>query len=409
MKKLFTLFLLACCSLSIWAYQFKHGDLCYNVLSYYPNTVEVTYSTADVVDPYNYVGLDSVVVPDSVVYNEMTFAVVGLGDRAFNTTSIVNISLPNTIEYIGEHCFDWADKLVFIAIPNSVKHIRRNAFACCESLQSVLVGDSVETIDMAAFMGCRSLETIHLPKSVYAVGPVVFSHTDKLQSFSVDEDNLRYCAVDGVLYDKDKKTIVAYPCGRQDEKYTILEGVEEVYYSAFESNMYLKEVKLPTSLNIVGPYAFSMCQELRYVDIPNNVTEIDEWAFANCQKMDSIRFGTSLESIDWCAFVGCFELRVIDCCLTAPCWVGSQGLDTGYDDYYGINTTLLVPKGTKDLFAVAAEWRDLNIVEKDSEVTTDIVNTSINQLDGTMKVINNVQLNILHNGKSYNLQGARLQ
>jgi hypothetical protein len=237
----------------------------------------------------------------------------------------------------------------------------------------------------------------------------VFSHTDKLQSFSVDKDNLQYSAVDGVLYDKDKKTIVAYPCGRQDENYTILEGVEEVYYSAFESNMYLKEVKLPTSLNIVGPYAFSMCQELRYIDIPNNVTMIEVSAFSNCQKMDSVRFGTSLEIINWGAFNGCYELRVIDCCLTAPCWVGSGGLETGYNSYYGVNTTLLVPKGTRDLFAVADEWCNLNIVEKDSEVITDIVNASMNQLAGTMKVINNGRLSILHNGNSYDLQGARVQ
>ena len=408
MKQLFTLLTVALCSLSVWAYQFKQGDLCYNVLSYYPNTVEVTYSNAESWEPNNYPGLDSVVVPDSVVYNEMTFAVVGVGDYAFHYTNIVDVSLPNTIVHLGEFCFEWCDKLTSITIPNSVKHIRRNAFACCEGLQSVVIGDSVETIDMAAYMGCRSLETIHLPKSVYAVGPVVFSHTDKLQSFSVDEDNQRYCAVDGVLYDKDKKTIVAYPCGREDEQYTILEGVEEVYYSAFESNAYLKEVTLPASLNIVGPYAFSMCQELRYIDIPNNVTMIEVSAFSNCQKMDSVRFGTSLETINSGVFNGCFALRVIDCCLTAPCWVGSSGLETGYNDYHGVYTTLLVPKGTKELFAAAAEWCNLNIVEKDSKVTTDFFHSNINLLDRSVKFMNNGQLIILRDGVEYNALGQEL-
>ena len=54
------------------------------------------------------------------------------------------------------------------------------------------------------------------------------------------------------------------------------------------------------------------------------------------------------------AFGGCMSLRVIDCHLPAPCYVGSQALDTGYGMYYGCNTTLIVEKGKGELFLAAS-------------------------------------------------------
>ena len=80
---------------------------------------------------------------------------------------------------------------------------------------------------------------------------------------------------------------------------------------------------------------------------------------SNCQQMDSVRMGKSLNYIGDIAFGGCISLRVIDCHLPAPCYVGNQALDTGYGMYYGCNTTLIVDKGKSDLFSAADQWKSM--------------------------------------------------
>ena len=344
--------------------------------------------------------LTNITLPNSVKY---------IGDYAFSfCSSLRTITLSENLEYIGMYAFEWCDKLQSISLPNSVQIIERNAFAACESMQSISIGNKLQSIGIAAFQACRSLETIHLPKSFAHLDHSVFPLSDMLQSITIDSDNPFFKSVDGVLYTKNHQKLMAYPCGRLDETYTVLEGVKELHYGAFETNMYLREITLPSSLVAIGPYSISMCQQLRYIDIPDNVTEIHEWAFSNCQQMDSVRMGKSLNYIGDFAFGGCISLRVIDCHLPAPCYVDNQALDTGYGMYYGCNTTLIVDKGKSDLFSVADQWKDLYIIERESEIPTSIDDASIGDIHTYNKLLRDNQLLILRDGKTSNVMGQEL-
>ncbi len=344
--------------------------------------------------------LTNITLPNSVKY---------IGDYAFSScSSLCTITLSENLEYIGMFAFEWCDKLQSISLPNSVQIIERNAFAACESMQSISIGNNLQSIGMAAFQACRSLETIHLPKSFAHLGYSVFPHSDMLQSITIDSDNPFFKSVDGVLYTKNLRKLMAYPCGRLAEAYTILEGVEELHYGAFETNMYLQEITLPSSLVVIGPYSVSMCQQLRYIDIPDNVTDIHEWAFSNCQQMDSLRMGKSVNYIGDVAFGGCMSLRVIDCYLPAPCYVGNQALDTGYGMYYGCNTTLIVDKGRGELFSAADQWKDLYIIERENDIPTSIDNVSGRDIHTYKKLLRNGQLHILRDNKTYTIMGQEM-
>lgn len=344
--------------------------------------------------------LTNITLPNSVKY---------IGDYAFSScSSLSNITFSENLEYIGMFAFEWCDKLQSISLPNSVQIIERNAFAACESMQSISIGNNLQSIGMAAFQACRSLETIHLPKSFAHLGYSVFPHSDMLQSITIDSDNPFFKSVDGVLYTKNLRKLMAYPCGRLAEAYTILEGVEELHYGAFETNMYLQKITLPSSLVVIGPYSVSMCQQLRYIDIPDNVTDIHEWAFSNCQQMDSLRMGKSVKYIGDAAFCGCMSLRVIDCYLPAPCYVGSQALDTGYGMYYGCNTTLIVDKGRGELFSAADQWKDLYIIERENDIPTSSDDVSIGDIHTYNKLLRDGQLLIIRDGKTYNTMGAEI-
>ena len=100
MRKPFLLSLLVALltTLSTHAYDFKSGDLYYNITSY--TTVEVT----DHWSPSNYQGLTTATIPESVTYNGTTYSVTSIGFGAFFCcTSLTSITIPNSVTSIGDH------------------------------------------------------------------------------------------------------------------------------------------------------------------------------------------------------------------------------------------------------------------------------------------------------------------
>lgn len=92
-------------------------------------------------------------------------------------------------------------------------------------------------------------------------------------AFSVSADNNEYCSVDGVIFTKDMKTLIAYPAGKTDTSYQIPEGVTTIAENAF-TNTNLVSITVPTSVISVESNAFSDRDTLASVYF-NGTTE--EW------------------------------------------------------------------------------------------------------------------------------------
>lgn len=92
-------------------------------------------------------------------------------------------------------------------------------------------------------------------------------------AFSVSADNNEYCSVDGVIFTKDMKTLIAYPAGKTDTSYQIPEGVTTIAENAF-TNTNLVSITVPTSVISVESNAFSERDTLASVYF-NGTTE--EW------------------------------------------------------------------------------------------------------------------------------------
>jgi hypothetical protein len=91
-----------------------------------------------------------VIIPDSIIYEDYSYAVTGIEDNAF------------------DGCFE----LTSITIPNSVEAIGEQAFQGCTGLKSVTIGSGVKTIGAKAFNYCNALETV---KCLGTVPPVMAS------------------------------------------------------------------------------------------------------------------------------------------------------------------------------------------------------------------------------------------
>ena len=136
--------------------------------------------------------------------------------------------IPEGIVEIPEGAFA-NSRLSRITVPASVTKIASEAFANCTSLSSITfqtaAGEKALVISPRAFLNCTSLEKITLPKRLSSVSLTKYSVTDSvvtldnasnsflgcssLQSINIASGNDTYKSVDGVLYSKDGKTLIA--------------------------------------------------------------------------------------------------------------------------------------------------------------------------------------------------------
>jgi len=70
-------------------------------------------------------------------------------------------------------------------------------------------------------------------------------------------------------------------------------------------------VTIPSSVTMIGNYAFSFCSSLRSITIPSSVTHIGDGAFSWCESLASITIPSSVTSIGEGAFLGCSSLSAI--------------------------------------------------------------------------------------------------
>ena len=239
-------------------------------------------------------------------YNDKTIICYPAGKKGNN------YKIPDGVTSICRYAFSGCTSLTSITIPDSVTEIGGSAFENCSSLTSITIPDSATSIGIGAFVGCSSLTSIMIPDNVTYIGGAVFADCSSLTEIKVSTQNAKYVSVNGVLYNKDKTTIMCYPAGKKDKNYKILDGVTEICTSAFNGCSSLTSITIPDSVTEIGMSAFSGCSSLTSITIPDSVTRIDMSTFRGCSSFTSITIPDNVTYIDIWAFNGCTGLTAID-------------------------------------------------------------------------------------------------
>ena len=192
-----------------------------------------------------------------------------------------------------------------------------------KNIKNVIINNGVTSIGNFAFYGCENLINITIPDSVTSRGLCAFSNCTSLTSINVDSNNEKYMSDKGVLYTKDKKSLIQYPCKKEGTEYIILQGVTSIGDSAFKDCKSLTSITIPNGVTSVGGYAFYCCTNLTNITVPNSVTSIGDSAFKDCRSLTSITIPNSVTSIGDSAFKDCTSLTSI----TIPNSVTSIGND----------------------------------------------------------------------------------
>jgi len=217
-----------------------------------------------------------------------------------------------------------------------VTAIRHDAFRECERLTSVTIPSTVTSIGESAFISCSSLTNITIPSSVTSIGYAAFYWCYSLTSITVDNNNSVYASIDDVLFDKNIKTIIRYPAGRNQETYLIPPSVTSIEDGAFSGCDHLTSVIIPSSVTFIGEHAFTVCS-LISVTIPSSVTSIGNSAFSFCRSLSSVTIPSSVTVIGEGTFIECISLTSV----TIPSSVTSIGEYAFY--YCSSLTSVTIP------------------------------------------------------------------
>lgn len=262
---------------------------------------------------------------------------LSIGTYAFsNCSSLTDVVIPESVQYIGEFAFSYCKNLKTISLPHALEVIKSNTFAYCDSLTAVNFGEQscVAEIEEGAFRGCKSLAEITLPDAVTSLGNAAFENCTALSeifisknveeieedvfngcisltTFTVDDENLAFCSVEGVLYDKEVQTLLYYPSAKEVQEFAVPESVVRINSFAFYENQHLKRITLPTTLQQIAAFAFYGCHALESMEIPSGITEINSFAFSDCSVLNSVLIPATVKRINDYAFSGCTALTDI--------------------------------------------------------------------------------------------------
>jgi len=219
---------------------------------------------------------------------------------------LTQINIPNSVNKIEEFAFSCCSGIQNIVLPDGITAIEEYTFARCSSLQSIYIPNGVTDIGNAAFSQCTSLQSIYIPGTVSRIGEGGFSRCSSLLEIAVSAEN-EYYSNDGlgVLFDKDKTTLVLFPAGNSASFYQIPDSVSSIGVSAFSGCINLQSVVIPDSVSSIGVSAFSECINLHSVSIAEGITSIDDATFSGDENLDIIAIPKSVTSINFGAFYGC--------------------------------------------------------------------------------------------------------
>lgn len=242
---------------------------------------------------------------------------IKIGGRAFEKCrALRKIELPNSVEVIDDSAFIDCKSLVEINIPKGTRLIPEWYYGC-DSLESINVSDenkfyssdngvlydkmktrllyyptekktesytlpsSVSQVEI--MYDNRYLKYLYIPEGVRLEGG--FKPIKSLERIEVSKNNEYYASVDGVLYDKQYKHLICYPCGRKAERYDVLPTVESIESEAFY-NPYIKTVFIPSSVKNIEYGAFDYAESLENVELDKNIKdfEISDGKLIDCKE-----------------------------------------------------------------------------------------------------------------------------
>ncbi|MBR2032900.1 MAG: leucine-rich repeat protein [Alistipes sp.] len=258
---------------------------------------------------------------------------------------LTSLSLPSTLEYIGEQSFSECRGLSgTLSIPSNVKFIGKFAFDCCSGFTGDLnLPKNLEHLGNRAFSYCTGLTgSLIIPEKITVI----------------EEKTFIGCGFDGTLKLPHNLLIIGssafYGCGFQGTL-ELPEGLISIGRGAFNENRFSGELRLPSTLTQIDTEAFRKCFNLTgVVELPKDILMVPANCFEECKQLEGVILPKGLEHIQSGAFKNCYQLGAITSHALVPPTVASDAFNGVAKD----NFTVEVPEVSVNDYVLAPVWKE---------------------------------------------------
>ena len=271
-------------------------------------------------------------------YKDSTHSAVSLdikdGTRAVSSYALnesdklSDISIPDSIEYIGESAFDYTDWYInlyknhedgvvyvgntaygykgtipdntTIELKEGTKCVANRTFEGQSGLTGIRLPDSIKTMHTIALMN-TNVEKLDFPEGLIYLCDS-FEYMKNLQSITVDGGNKYYSSDEnGVLYNKDKTRLITYPAGKTESEFEIPVSVKTIGHHSFFCSR-LEAANVPDTVENIEAAAFARMDNLKHAVIGNSISDIGRYVFGICPELKSIYLGNNVQTFHMEAF-----------------------------------------------------------------------------------------------------------
>ncbi len=271
---------------------------------------------------YDRWGVDKVVLPESVKK---------IDNYAFYGSGIKEINLPDGLANIEGDAFRECYNLESVKIPAGVKAIPDLCFYGCRNLKNVYLSDSLLSIRSQAFQNCALTELV-IPEQVSEISSYAFDSNKSLKKVTFNKNlvNIRECAFRGCAIDS-----IIFPT-----------SLKYINWGAFRENP-IESVSFNEGLISIGNGAFAECQQLKELVLPSSLEVCYSSSFNNCNGIKTVEARSIIppSTNGGCPLSNVDLTKVV---LYVPAWsVGEYQLADGWNSFYTFQASDFMPQNIK--------------------------------------------------------------
>lgn len=359
----------------------------------------------------------NVVIPPTFDVDGTQYTVSEIANNALRPSNymfnpIASLTIPSTVESIGDYAVYNCYRLTELRIPEGVKHIGENAFMACYALTTVSLPSTLLSIGDGAFAYNRNLKTVvtamttpctidrsvfidekkvdgetveiftsadlYVPigkKTVYEAANVWkdFSTIYQGEVKDITIDDITYTYVTGEDFAivksgdetalQNKDVVIPSTIQAEGKVYNIMKISEGAF-----SQVFMNSLTIQPGVEEIGDDAFWNAYTIKEVIIPSGVKRIGAGAFQYCYWVETVELPASLTSIGDKAFGNISSLNSVVSHISKPFAISDNVFGVVDGDVITPPTaTLSVPAGSQEAYEKTEGWKKFSsIMEMDT-------------------------------------------
>ena len=263
-----------------------------------------------------------------IVRLEVPKGVTSTGTSAFKTengfTSLKTVVFPEGFTTLGEYTFKATDSLpsalVSVSLPSTLQAIGQRAFTYCGSLEELIIPEGITEIPIEMANYTTSLKTLKLPSTIKIIGQQAFRSSNLSNGIIVPEGcteivkyAFRGCSAAYVELPSTLETVGEYAFAENEVLTTLCSKAPMIGDYMFKDCFNLEFVTLENT-KVIKKQAFNMTNpniaKISKLALPEGLTTIGEYAFVRLSITELITPST-LSTVDKYAFAYCKSLKKV--------------------------------------------------------------------------------------------------